>query len=275
VGVTVLWGATFTLVRDLLEKIPPFLYISLRFWIAAATVGAFGGFRGLTKDDVRAGTIIGVPLFVGYATQAVGQQYTSPSNAGFITGLFVVATPVIATILYRTIPSWPAVTGVALATLGLYLLAAPSGHLHKGDALLLGTAVAFAFHVMAIGHLSPGRSALRLVAVQSVVAAIIATAWTLGAEHHRPPGADAGSWFVIALTGVFATAVGFFVQTRAQQHTSPTRTAVILTAEPVFAGIFGYVLAGDRLGARGYAGAALIVAAIVVSEFLAPEMERV
>ncbi len=274
IAVTALWGATFTLNRDLLEHIPPFLYISLRFWIAALALAAIGGVRGISRDEVRAGLVIGIPLFAGYATQIAGQQYTSPSNAGFITGLFVVTTPIIAALLYRSFPSKPALLGVVLATVGLILLAAPSGHVRKGDLMIVGTAVAFGFHVVAIGHYSRGRSALRLVTVQTAFAAAVATVWTLGAERQAPP-ARALDWLSIALMGLGATAIGFVVQTRAQQLAPPTRTAVILTAEPVFAGIFGYQLAGDRLGARGYAGALVIITAMVVSELFAPEIERV
>lgn len=276
IAVTALWGATFTWIRDALERIEPFLYIALRFWLAAAVLALVGGFRGLTRDEARAGAIIGLPLFAGYAFQIVGQQYTSPSNAGFITGLFVVFTPLVAALLYRTMPSRAAIGGVMLATIGLMLLAMPTGaSLRRGDALVLGTAIAFAFHIVAIGHYAPGRSVVRLVAVQTLVAATMATAWTLVAERQAPPGSDAFLWFVVVVTGVFATAVGFLVQTRAQQEAPPTRTAVILTAEPVFAGIFGYVLAGDRLGARGYAGAVVIVVAIVIAELLGSERERV
>ena len=275
VAVTALWGATFTLIRDLLERMPPFLYISMRFWVAAAALALFGGLAGITKDEIRAGAVIAVPLFAGYACQIVGQQYTSPSNAGFITGLFVVTTPIIAALVYRSAPSKAALAGVALATVGLVLLAAPAGSLRKGDLMILGTAVAFGFHIVAIGHFAPGRSPMRLVTVQIVIAAVAATLWSSVAERTAPPTGDAFVWFVILLTGVFATSVGFVVQTRVQQLAPPTRTAVILTAEPVFAGIFGYVLAGDRLGARGYAGAVVIVAAILISELLAPEKERV
>jgi drug/metabolite transporter (DMT)-like permease len=276
IGVCALWGSTFTLVRDVLERMPPFLYIALRFALAGATLAAFGAFRGLRRDEVRAGILIGIPLFVGYATQATGQQYTSPSNAGFITGLFIVFTPVVSAVSARRLPSRALGNAVALATAGLALLAMPSGFgLRRGDALILGTAIAFSFHILFIGRLAPGRSALRLTAVQVTFAGVAAGIWSVIAERRAPPGNEPFLWFAIAVMGIFATAVGFIVQTRTQQHSPPTRTAVILTAEPVFAGIFGYLLAGDRLGVRGYTGAALIVAAILAAELRAPDEEKV
>ncbi|HJT37668.1 MAG TPA: DMT family transporter, partial [Actinomycetota bacterium] len=136
------------------------------------------------------------------------------------------------------------------------------------------TAITFAAHILLIARLGKDIPALRFAAVQISTAAALALLWSAAAEHHvgHP---DAGTWGGIVLTGVLATAVAFLVQTRAQQEVPPTRTAVILTAEPVFAGVFGYWIAGDRLGARGYLGAVLIVAGILIAELFAPEAETV
>jgi len=175
IGICALWGATFTMIRDIVVVMPPFLYIALRFALAALTLAAFGGFRGLRRAELRAGIVIGLPLFAGYAFQITGQQYTSPSNAGFITGLFIVITPVLSALVSRKLPSGVSIGAVVLATGGLVLLAMPAGfHLQHGDALILGTAFAFAIHIMFIARMSKGRSALRLVAVQTATAAIIA-----------------------------------------------------------------------------------------------------
>ena len=111
---------------------------------------------------------------------------------------------------------------------------------------------------------------MRFTAVQIATAALLALAWSAVGEHNLGHP-DAGTWFGIVLTGILATALAFLVQTRAQKEIPPTRTAVILTAEPVFAGIFGYLVADDRLGGRGYAGAGLIVAGILVAELFASE----
>ena len=264
------------MIRDIVEVIPPSLFIALRFGLAAVALGAVGAFRGITRDEMRAGLLIGLPLFVGYAFQFTGQQYTTPSNAGFITGLFVVFTPLVSTMFARRLPSWVSIGAVVVATAGLYLLAVPSGlDLRKGDALVLVTAIAFGFHTVAVARLTPGRSPVRLVAVQLLTTAALATIWTVTFDRQAPPGFGAHPfvWVGIATTGIFATALAFWIQTRQQLHSSPTRTAVILTAEPVFAGIFGFWLAGDRLGARGYVGALLIMGAILADELLAPAEE--
>src|SRR5205823_6399314 len=126
--------------------------------------------------------------------------------------------------------------------------------------------ISFGFHIVLIARLAGTLSAFRVATVQIFVTALLSVIWTAAGERASIPGADATVWFAVALTGVLATAVAFLVQIRAQQHIPPTRTAVILTLEPVFAGIMGYIVAGDRLGARGYAGAILIVAGILVAE---------
>lgn len=274
IAVAAIWGSTFTVVQDAVERIPPFLYLSLRFALATVVMVAFGAARGITRTEATAGALIGTALFAGYAFQTVGLQYTSASNAGFITGMFVVFTPLLGAIALRVLPSRAATAGVVLSTTGLVLLAMPAGFtMGGGDALEVMTAISFAVHILLISRLAPGLSAVRLTTVQLATAAVLTTLWTATAERHPIP-TDGFVWFAIVFTAVFATAVAFAIQTRAQQHIPPVRTAVILTAEPVFAGIFGFAVAGDRLGARGYAGAALIVVGILVAELGASARER-
>lgn len=275
IAVAAVWGSTFVLVQDAVERVPPFLFIALRFGIATLALAAIGAFRGLRRDEAIAGAAIGLALFSGYGFQTVGLQYTTPSNAGFITGLFVVITPLLGAALLRRLPNASASVGALLATTGLVLLAMPTGFsLGRGDALVLVAATSFAVHILVIARLGEGRSALRLAGVQIATATVLAAAWTIGEEGARIP-TDGFVWFAVVLTGVLATAAAFFIQTAAQRTIPPTRTAVILSAEPAFAGLFGFLLAGDRLGARGYTGAALIMVGILVAELLAPARERV
>lgn len=275
VGVAVVWGSTFVVVQDAVEDMPPFLFLALRFALASLVMAALGGFRRFAPGEMRAGTAAGVALFAGYAFQTIGLQYTSSSNAGFITGLFVVFTPLIGAVVARRLPSGATLGGAALATAGLALLSLRGGFLpERGDALVLGAAAAFAAHIVVLGRVSAGRSALRLASVQVAVTALLSMVWSAAAER-TAPAAPADVWGAIALTGVLASALAFFVQTAAQKIVPPTRTAIILTSEPVFAGVFGFWLAGERLTGRGYAGAALILVGIVVAEALAPEREAV
>jgi len=274
ISVAAVWGSTFTLVQDAVDRTPPMLFLALRFAVAAVFLALLGAFRGLTKREASAGAIIGLALFGGYTTQTIGLQYTTASNAGFLTGMFVVFTPVFGALVYRRLPSSPAMVGVALATGGLVLLTSPAGiAIGRGDGLLIVTAASFAVHILLIDRLGAGTSVLRLAGVQIAVTAVLATGWSAAAEREAPPG-DALVWFAVVFTAIAATAVGFLVQTRAQRSLPPVRTALILSAEPVFAGIVGYLVAGDRLGVRGGIGAAMILAGILVAELRAPATER-
>jgi drug/metabolite transporter (DMT)-like permease len=276
IGISVIWGATFTVVQDAVKKMPPVLFIGIRFALGASVLAAAGAFKGLTRRELQLGALTGLALFGGYVTQTVGLQYTTASNAGFITGMFVVFTPVIGAAVFRRLPSAAAGAGVLLATIGLVLLAMPRGfHVRRGDEYELLTAIIFAVHILLISRLGKDVPAVRFAGVQIATAGLLALIVSGIEEHSGFPAGDAGVWFAIAITGIFATAVAFLVQTRAQQELPPTRTAVILTAEPVFAGVFGFLVAGDRLSARGYAGAGLILAGILVAELLAPSDEVV
>ena len=265
-GITVIWGGTFVVVQDAVEKIPPFRYIAWRFAIAAAVMIAAGGLRGLRRRDLVPGAIAGALLVAGYGFQTVGLQYTSASNAGFITGMFVVFTPLFVAVLHRRSPPRASLLGVLAAAIGLYLIAAPGRiGLGFGDSLELACAASFAAHIMALDRYSESMPTFRFATLQLSVVAIVATLWTGVAEEARVVAFDASVWIAIVVTAVFASALAFFVQARAQRVVAPTRTAIILTSEPVFAGLFG-ALAGERLGARGWAGAACILAGIFIAE---------
>jgi drug/metabolite transporter (DMT)-like permease len=272
-GASAIWGSTFVTVKDAVERTPPMLFLAFRFGIAAAAMAAVGGMRGLSRRDAAAGAVIGVALFAGYGFQTVGTQYTTASNTAFITGLFVVFTPLLAAVLLRRLPSRATTMAVVIATAGLYLLTARGGYrFRSGDLLVLGAAVAFAAHVLSISRLISGRSVFALAGVQFATASILAGLWSVAGERTLPPS-DGGVWATIVLTGVFASALALSIQIAAQRVVPPTRTALILTGEPVFGAIFAYVLADERFSTRGYVGAALILVAILVAELLAPERE--
>jgi drug/metabolite transporter (DMT)-like permease len=267
VAVTAVWGSTFVLVRDAVAQVPPFTFIAYRFLAAALLLAALrprlaaGGQPGL----VAAGAVAGLALFAGYGFQTVGLQYTTASNAGFITGLSVVLTPLFAGLLLRQPPGrWP-VTGALLAAAGLACLSLQRLEVRRGDALVLGCAVAFAAHILLLGRFAPRFSSYRLAVVQLGTAGLLALAWAGVAGDLVVPG-SASVWVALVITSVAASAGAFLIQTRAQREVSPTRTAVILTMEPVFAGLFGFLLAGERLSGRGWLGAGLILAGMLVAE---------
>lgn len=266
VAVTVLWGVTFVTVKDAIRAIPPYEFLAIRFWIATLTLALLFPriVRPPDRQARRAILAIGAALGVGYAFQTVGLKDTSATNAGFVTGLFVIFTPLVAAVVLRRAPSRIAAAGVILAAGGLLLLSlGPQWDFRRGDLLILVTAVAFAFHIVLLGRFSPQHDSRLLATGQLAVPAFGFTAVALLTERLVVP--NRGSlWFALLLTGVGASAAAFLIQTWAQRHLSPTRTAVVLTMEPVFAGLFGYLLLGERLSARGWLGAGMILVSILL-----------
>jgi drug/metabolite transporter (DMT)-like permease len=267
VAVTAVWGSTFVLVRDAVAQIPPFAFIAYRFLAAAVLLAALRPRLAAVAGtpELAAGAVAGLALFAGYGFQTVGLQYTTASNAGFITGLSVVLTPLLAGLVLRQSPGrWP-VAGALLAAVGLGLLSLQALEVRRGDALVLGCAVAFATHILLLGRYAPQLSTYRLAVVQMATAGLCGLAWAGVAGDLVVPG-SAEVWVALAITSVAASAAAFLIQTRAQREVSPTRTAVIFTMEPVFAGLFGFLLAGERLSGRGWLGAGLILAGMLVAE---------
>jgi drug/metabolite transporter (DMT)-like permease len=257
------------MVQDAIELLPTMAFLGYRFVPAALIVAVV--FRRqlmrLSPAGWRAGLVMGAFLTAGYVFQTLGLEETTASNAGFITGLFVVFTPLLgALVLRERVPGigWAA---AAVSALGLFLLSG-AGELNlRGDGLVLMCALAFAAHILATGRAVRRHDVGALLVVQLAVAGIFCTAVAGAAgELERPEGWTV--WSALLVTALLASALGFFVQTFAQQHASPARTALILASEPAFAGLFGWLLADERLGALEWAGAALIMAAIVAVEVL-------
>jgi drug/metabolite transporter (DMT)-like permease len=266
VAVTAVWGVTFVQVKDAVELYPLFAFLALRFAIGTLTLApAARRLRSLDPQGVSWGLVAGLVLAAGYTVQTAGLERTTASSAGFITGLFVVLTPLLATMFFGVRLGLVTWAGVALALVGLALLSGVDTGELGGDLLVLGAALAFAVHIILLERVAAGYDAVAFTLLQMVAAAVSLTvvAVALG-QLELPRGWTV--WGALLVTGVFASALGFLVQTWAQQRTTATRTALTLTMEPVWAGFFGYTLAGDRLGAAGWAGAALIMAGIVLSE---------
>lgn len=268
IGVTLIWGSTFVMVKVALADVTPFEFLALRFGLAFVALAIIVRRRlpGLSGAELRAGLVIGVFLFVGYATQTTGLQFTTASQAGFITGLSVLLVPVLGLIVLRQRIGWGVLLGVALATVGLWLISvAGSVSFGLGELLLLACAIAFAAHILAIGSFAPRYDPLRLAVVQVGVVALLAGVTTVAVEHPtlRLPS---DVWLAVAFTGLIGSAVVLGVQTVAQRETSPTHAALIFSLEPVFAALFAYLISGERLGSSGFLGGGLILAGMVLAE---------
>jgi drug/metabolite transporter (DMT)-like permease len=266
VGVAAIWGATFTVVQDAIEKLPAMAFLGYRFAAAALIVAVVfrRQLRRLPPAGWRAGLVMGAFLTAGYVLQTLALERTSASNAGFITGLFVVITPLLAAVLLRERIGTTAWVAACVSALGLFLLSGTNG-LNAGDALALACAFGFAFHILATSRGARDHDTGALLVVQlGVCGAFCLVVAGVGGQLEAPP--DASVWWALAVTALLASALAYFVQTYAQRHAPPARTALILASEPAFAGLFGWLLAGDRLSPLSWLGALLIMAAIVAVE---------
>jgi drug/metabolite transporter (DMT)-like permease len=272
IGVAAVWGLTFTMVQDAVAVLPVMAFLGYRFaWATVIVAPVFWKrVRALPRDGIRIALLMGLFLTAGYVFQTLGLEKTTASDAGFITGMFVVLTPVLGALVLGQRISAIAWAAAAVSAVGLYLLSGAGGDFKvRGDGLVFVAAVAFAAHILATGRGARRFDVGALLVVQlAVAAAVCLVVAGVSGDLQVPHGATV--WSALAVTAVVASAIGFFVQTYAQQHAPPARTALILASEPVFAGLFGYLLAGDRLSATAWAGAALIMTAIVVVEILRP-----
>jgi drug/metabolite transporter (DMT)-like permease len=270
VGIASVWGLTFVMVQDAIRELPTMAFLAYRFIPATLIVAAifWRQLGALPRGGWRAGAVMGVFLTGGYVFQTLGLEETSASNTGFITGLFVVLTPVLGAVFLRQhIPAiaWAA-AGVAMV--GLWLLSGGSDDFNlRGDGLVFLCAISLAAHILATAAAVKRYDVGALLAVQLGVVGLVSLAIGAAAgDLEAPEGTTV--WSALIVTSLIASALGFFVQSFAQQHAPPARTALILASEPAFAGLFGWLLNDERLSATGWLGAALIMAAIVAVEIV-------
>jgi drug/metabolite transporter (DMT)-like permease len=270
IGIASIWGLTFVMVKDAIEELPTMAFLAYRFIPAALIVAVV--FRKqlgrLPRSGWRAGAVMGVFLTGGYIFQTLGLEETTASNTGFITGLFVVLTPVLGAVFLRQSIPLVAWAAAGVAALGLWLLSGAGTDFNlRGDGLVLVCSFSLAAHILATASAVKTYDVGALLAIQLGVVGVVSLAIGAGAgDLEAPEGATV--WSALIVTALIASALGFFVQTFAQQHAPPARTALILAAEPAFAGFFGWLLNDDRLSATGWLGAALIMTAILAVEII-------
>jgi drug/metabolite transporter (DMT)-like permease len=266
-AVTAVWGVTFVQVKDAVALYPLFAFLAVRFAIATLTLAVPGTrrVRTLGGRGVGAGALLGLLLAAGYALQTAGLERTTVSSTGFVTGMYVVLTPLIALLMFRSRIAAMAWGGVALSTIGLAMLSGVHAGSPGGVLLVLAGAAVYSLQIVLMERFAPRYDALAftLVEMLAACAGLGVVALALG-DLGVPRGWTV--WGALLVTGVFASALAFLVQTWAQRRTSATRTALAFTMEPVFAALFGYTLAGDRLGALGWGGCAAIMAGILLAE---------
>jgi drug/metabolite transporter (DMT)-like permease len=272
--VTAVWGVTFVQVKDAVELYPLYAFLALRFAIASAALApaALVRFRRVPGSDPRpwlketgAASFLGLLLAAGYALQTEGLARTTVSSTGFITGLYVVFTPLLALGLFRRRIGASAWLGVAFSVAGLGLLSGIHAGSAAGDAFVLAASAVYSLQIVLLEWAAPRLDPLALTFVEMLAACAAFSAIAAArADFEAPHGWTV--WGALLVTGLFASALGFLVQSWAQRRTSATRTALAFAMEPVWAAIFGYELAGDRLGVLGWGGCATILAGIALAE---------
>ena len=272
-SITVVWGSSFIIMKNLVEQVGVFAYLTLRFVVASMLLLVL--FRRqmarVRPVDLRNGAVIGLLLFLGMGLQVTGLQFTAASTSAFVTGLNVVMVPVLSAVLLRKQPPLRAILGVVLATTGLFVLTGGfSQQWNRGDTLTLLCACCFALQIIFIDKFNTQTDARLNAVIQMVVAALLFAVVWIGFERSTIHF----SWpllLTVLYTGALGTAFAFGVQTIAQQYTSPTRTALIIACEPVFGAIFALLVPGtdgvrEILTLSMVVGSLLILGGMILSE---------
>jgi len=266
--VAMIWGATFVVVKEALAEIGPFLFLGIRFVIAffVLVLLSFHNIRQIKPATLSAGCLLGFFLFIGYIFQTVGLQHTTASNAAFITGVSVVLVPIIYAAINFRWPDFKTVLTGLLAVIGLFLMSVKSGTfvLAYGDILVLICALGFALHVVFVARLSHHHNPVAITGVQILFVGLVCLGIGIFVEPF-PALWSANTITAIFITAVFATALAFLIQNALQKYSNPSRFAIVLASEPVFAALTGYLWANETFTIRTLTGAGLILLAMLIS----------
>jgi drug/metabolite transporter (DMT)-like permease len=267
-GVTAAWGSTFFLIKDLLHQISVLDFLSVRFAIAAVVLFAVAhrSVLRLSRNDIRHGVVLGLVYGIGQVLQTLGLQHTPASISGFVTGMYVVATPLFAAGLLRDSIGKAVWVAVGLATTGLGFLSLQGFSVSSGVALTFAAAMLYALHIVGLGRWSQPRNALGLSVVQMVVIALVCTA--VSAPNGVGLPSTGSGWLSLLYMAVVAGAAAMMAQTWAQAHLAPTRAAILMTMEPVFAAFFAVLFGGEGLTVRMVVGGALVISAMYLVELV-------
>ncbi len=270
-SVTIFWGSTFVIVKKSIEIMPTFAFLSLRFWLASAVliIMFFPKLKKINKRVLIDGTLLGIALFLSYAFQTVALEYSKASVVGFLTGLNVVIVPIMSAWIIKKAPSIYSQMGVFLALIGVFLMSLNNNFsISLGDSLAIICAFFVSVQIIMTDKYSRQNDTYLLTTIEITVLALLSTATSLVKEPYIIPAHfDSYLIFSLVTTSLFATVYAFIVQTTMQQYTTPTKTALIFTMEPVMAGVFGYFMGGEILSLRGYLGSFIIFMGLIIAEF--------
>ena len=265
-AITACWGSTFFLTKDLLERVPVLDYLAVRFAIASvALIVLFPRAQGRLSPAARGrAAVLGLLYGVGQILQTAGLEHTAATVSGFITGLYVVCTPLLAAPLLRQRIGGATWGAVLLAVAGLAVLTLRGVSMGYGEGLTFVAAVLYAGHIVGLGAWSTAADAMGMATVQLLSITVVCALVTAPDGVVLP--ASSADWASVVYMAVFAAAFALAGQTWAQAHLPPTRSAIIMSMEPVFAAFFAVLLGGESLTQRMFVGGAMVLAAMLIVE---------
>lgn len=268
-GITIIWGASFTLMKEGINDIPPYTFTAMRYSIGAIVLALvfYKRMKNINRETLKYGGLIGLVLSGGAILQILGLQYTTASKSGFITGLCVVFVPVFLAVITKKLPKKTALIGILLSLLGLGMLTLGDElGINKGDLLTLISAVFFAFQIILIDKYAPDFDSVAITVVELGTISIISLVLGFFMEGLNAKITGA-SLFAILFTGLLCSALAYWVQMDMQKHTTATHAAVIFLGEPVFSAIIAAIFLKEAMTLKMIIGCGLILGGMIVSEF--------
>lgn len=268
-AVAVTWGAAFVLMKPAIEQQPFYDFLATRFTLATLVM-ILARPKVLVEfnwDLIKRGVPLGLLLGLGYITQTIALELTTAAITGFLTGLYVVLTPILAYFFFRKKLDKRVFIGVALAAIGLGLISINGLTIEPGQFWGVICAVFFAAHIVALGHWSPGKNVYVLTVLQLGTMAVLNWVCAIGVDGSYQAPQNWDVWFAVIFTAVLATAVAFFVQTWAQSLMDASRVAIILTTEIVWAAAIAVAVGQEILTIKTLLGGAIMLCAMLIVEW--------
>ena len=287
---TIIWGGTFIIIKNALTDISPMTFITFRFFIASLVMLPFVKiiFKDADKKVFISGGILGFLYFAGFAVQTIGLNYTSATKSGFITGTFIVFVPFLQMLIEKKVPGKGSIIGIVLVVIGLILLSGKGNSIfgifteiganfNTGDFLTLICAVIFAMYIVYLDMLGNKFSPLTLVFLQIVITGVggflLAVIFSSTGIENFKFTLNHNVIFAVLYTTILATLVTTTLQTKYQHLVTPTKAGIIFSLEPIFAAVFAFMVAGERIGSFGVFGGIFIFAGLLASEIIDKKRE--
>jgi len=267
IAVTAMWGAAFVVMKPAIAQQPFFDFLAVRFTVAVAIMLVLKPrvILAVRGRMLAVGSALGVVLGLAYATQTIALELTTAAITGFLTGTYVVLTPLLGWLIFRRRVGITVIIGAVLAVVGLGFISITGFTIEVGQLWGVACAVFFALHIVGLGRFSAGLDSYALTFVQLCALTVVCWIGALPNGYQPPPTPDV--WLAIAFTAVFATVFGFFIQTWAQARMEPSRVAIILTLEVVFTALISVGVGQETLALKTVIGGVLMVVAMLVSEW--------